>query len=59
MKSVAKRGEILVIDNGVVAREILSNTLQQAGYNVVCFADSAALLLRARERIPVCIFLEV
>jgi FixJ family two-component response regulator len=40
-------------------RETLSFVLQQEGYDVICFADGDSLLLSARARIPVCIFLEV
>ena len=32
---------------------------QEAGYDVICFADSAALLSQVRTRIPVCVLLEV
>lgn len=53
------RGEILVIDDDVAARNALSGTLQEVGYEVVCFADGAALLSHARTSIPVCVFLEV
>jgi two-component system, LuxR family, response regulator FixJ len=53
------RGEVFVIDDDAAARETLSVALQEAGYDVICFADGAALLSRARHRIPVCVFLEL
>jgi FixJ family two-component response regulator len=55
----ASRGEIFVLDEDVAMRERLSIALQEAGYEVVCFADGAALLSLARERTPVCMFIEV
>jgi FixJ family two-component response regulator len=53
------RGEIFVMDEDVAMRETLSIALQEEGYDVVCFADGAALLSLARERTPVCMFIEV
>ena len=53
------RGEIFVVDDDAAMREILSTVLQGEGYDVICFADGAALLSLARTRIPSCIFLEV
>ncbi|WP_213741523.1 response regulator [Bradyrhizobium sp. dw_411] len=53
------RGEIFVMDEDVAMRETLSIALQEEGYDVVCFADGAALLALARERTPVCMFIEV
>jgi FixJ family two-component response regulator len=55
----ASRGEIFVMDEDVAMRESLSIALQEEGYDVVCFADGAALLALARERTPVCMFIEV
>jgi FixJ family two-component response regulator len=53
------RGEIFVMDEDLAMRETLSIALQEEGYDVVCFADGAALLSVARERTPVCMFIEV
>jgi FixJ family two-component response regulator len=55
----ASRGEIFVMDEDVAMRESLSIALQEEGYDVVCFADGAALLSLAHERAPVCMFIEV
>ena len=55
----ASRGEIFVMDEDVAMRETLSIALQEEGYDVVCFADSTALLAVARERTPACMFIEV
>ncbi len=55
----ASRGEIFVMDEDVAMRETLSIALQDEGYDVVCFADGAALLAVARERTPACMFIEV
>jgi FixJ family two-component response regulator len=53
------RGEIFVVEEDAAAREKLSALLQAQGYDVICFADGAALLSLAKTRIPACIFLEV
>src|SRR6201985_2403256 len=53
------RGEICVIDDDAAARATLAGALTLAGYEVICFADSAGLLARARIRNPLCVFLDV
>jgi len=53
------RGEIFVIDDNACARATLAGALTLAGYEVICFADGAALLARAKIRIPLCVFLDV
>jgi FixJ family two-component response regulator len=58
-QNTAPRGEIFVIDDDAAMRESLSAALQQEGYDVVCFADGAALLSSARARTPACILVEV
>jgi FixJ family two-component response regulator len=55
----ASRGVIFVMDEDVAMRETLSIALQEEGYDVVCFADGAALLALARERTPACMLIEV
>jgi FixJ family two-component response regulator len=57
--NAVSRGEIFVMDEDAVMRETLSAALQQEGYEVVCFADGAALLSLVRTRMPACIFLEM
>jgi FixJ family two-component response regulator len=52
-------GEIFVIDDDPEVRKTLSIVLSAEGFEVVCFADGVALLAVARERSPVCIFLDV
>ena len=39
-------------------REKLSKTMEERGYDVISFADGAALLSHLKARMPVCIFLE-
>jgi FixJ family two-component response regulator len=56
---VHPRGEIFVMDDDTEMRERLSVALQEEGYEVICFADGAALLSLAKTRVPACIFLEV
>lgn len=53
------RGEVFVIDDDARTREALSNGLQQKGYDVISFADGAALLSYARSRTPAGVFIEV
>ena len=53
------RGEIFVVDDDPAIRETLSVVLSAGGYNVICFADGAALLAVARTRTPSCILLDV
>ena len=53
------KGEIFIIDNDASMRETLTRTLGQRGYDVISFADGAALLAHAKVRMPLCIFLEV
>jgi two-component system response regulator FixJ len=53
------RGEVFVIDDDARTREALSNGLQEKGYDVISFADGAALLSYARTRTPAGVFIEV
>jgi FixJ family two-component response regulator len=53
------RGEIFVVDDDPAVRETLSVVLTTGGYQVICFADGAALLAVARSRTPSCILLDV
>ena len=53
------RGEIFVVDDDPAVRDTLSMVLSAAGYQVICFADGAALLAVARSRTPAAILLDV
>src|SRR5919205_2372211 len=55
----APRGEIFVVDDDPAVRDTLSMVLSGGGYDVICFADGAALLSVARSRTPACILLDV
>ncbi|MGC1663496.1 MAG: response regulator, partial [Bradyrhizobium sp.] len=55
----SSRGEIFVVDDDPAVRETLSIVLSTGGYEVICFADGAALLSVARNRTPACILLDV
>lgn len=55
----ASRGEIFVVDDDPAVRDTLAVVLSTGGYNVVCFADGAALLAVARSRTPAAILLDV
>ena len=56
---VKSRSEVFVLEDDRDVREMLSGALTEAGHDVLCFADSCALLALARERIPACILLDV
>ena len=53
------RGEIFVVVDDPAVRDTLSMVLSAGGYEVICFADGAALLAVARSRTPACILLDV
>jgi FixJ family two-component response regulator len=57
--NATSRGEVFVIDDDARTREALSNGLQEKGYDVISFADGAALLSYARTHTPACAFIEV
>jgi FixJ family two-component response regulator len=58
-ENLPSRGEIFVVDDDPAVRETLSMVLSVGGYQVICFADGAALLAVARTRAPACILLDV
>src|SRR6201999_4150069 len=58
-EALPTRGEIFVVDDDPAVRETLSIVLSRGGYEVICFADGAALLAVARTRAPSCILLDV
>src|SRR5260221_6037278 len=53
------RGEIFVVDDDPAVRDTLSMVLSAAGYQVICFADGAALLSVARSRTQSAMLLDV
>src|SRR6516164_10539774 len=55
----SSRGEIFVVDDDPAVRDTLSVILSTGGYEVICFADGAALLEVARGRTPAAILLDV
>jgi FixJ family two-component response regulator len=58
-EKAASRGEIFVVDDDPAVRDTLSMVLSAGGYQVICFADGAALLAVARGRTPSAILLDV
>ena len=58
-EKAVSRGEIFVVDDDPAVRDTLSMVLSAGGYQVICFADGAALLAVARTRTPSCILLDV
>src|SRR5207253_7848443 len=50
---------VFVVDGDAAVRDTLSMVLSAGGYEVICFADGAALLSVARTRTPACILLDV
>ena len=59
MNEVSSGAEIFVIDDDAAIRQVLTTVFTAAGYQVLCFADGAALLATAKSRIPACILLDV
>jgi DNA-binding NtrC family response regulator len=57
--SPASLGEIFVVDDEPAVRETLTVVLSNGGYDVICFADGAALLEVVRNRTPAAILLDV
>src|ERR1700741_2766283 len=55
----APRSEIFVVDDDPAVRDTLSMVLSAGGYEVICFADGAALLSIVRSRTPSAILLDV
>jgi FixJ family two-component response regulator len=51
--------EIYVVDDDPAIRKTLTTIFLTKGYEVICFADGAALLATARQKIPACIILDV
>lgn len=51
--------EIYVVDDDPAIRKTLTAIFSAKGYEVVCFADGAALLTTARQKTPACIILDV
>lgn len=58
-EKLGSRGEIFVVDDDPAVRDTLSVVLSTGGYEVICFADGAALLAVARSRTPAAILLDV
>jgi FixJ family two-component response regulator len=57
MSGSAKR--IFIVDDDPLVRGVLSTVFSASGFDVVCFADGAALLDEARAHTPACIILDV
>src|ERR1700743_2081656 len=55
----ASHGEMFGVDDDPAVRDTLSMVLSAGGYEVICFADGAALLAVARGRTPSAILLDV
>jgi len=51
--------QIFIVDDDAAVRETLSVVFTSAGYDVVRFAEGAALLAAVKDRSPVCIILDV
>jgi FixJ family two-component response regulator len=52
-------GEIFVVDDDPAVRQTLLVVFSNAGHDVVCFSDGAALLAETKVRTPLCIILDV
>jgi FixJ family two-component response regulator len=54
-----KGAEIYVVDDDPAIRKTLTAIFSAKGYEVICFADGAALLATAGTKTPACIILDV
>jgi two-component system response regulator FixJ len=52
-------GAIFIVDDDPAVRETLAMVFAKEGYEVVCFAEGAALLATTKIRSPACIILDV
>jgi FixJ family two-component response regulator len=52
-------GDIFIVDDDPAIRDTLAILFSNEGYEVICFAEGAALLAAARQQSPVCIVLDV
>jgi FixJ family two-component response regulator len=51
--------EIFIVDDDPLIRSLLTTVFSTHGFDVVCFADGAALLAETRAHTPACIILDV
>jgi FixJ family two-component response regulator len=59
MPTPGSADQIFIVDDDAAVRETLSVVFTSAGYDVVRFAEGAALLAAVKDRSPVCIILDV
>ena len=59
LHTAISKGEIFVIESDADTRETLSGALRSQGYDVICFANGAALLPFAKARIPACVIVDI
>jgi len=52
-------GEVFIVDDDPIVRDVLSEVFAQAGYRAVSFVDGASFLAAARKRIPACVILDI
>jgi two-component system, LuxR family, response regulator FixJ len=52
-------GEVFIVDDDPMVRDVLSEVFAQAGYRAISFVDGASFVAAARERIPACVILDI
>jgi FixJ family two-component response regulator len=52
-------GEVFIVDDDPMVRDVLSEVFAQAGYRAVSFVDGASFIAAARGRIPACVILDI
>src|ERR1700675_4650395 len=52
-------GEVFIVDDDPMVRDMLSEVFAQAGYRAISFVDGASFIVAARERIPACVILDI
>jgi two-component system response regulator FixJ len=52
-------GEVFIVDDDAMVRDMLCELFTQAGYPVTTFADGASFVTAARKQTPACVILDV
>src|ERR1700682_2732781 len=52
-------GEVFIVDDDPMVRDLLSELFDQAGFRAISFVDGASFVAAARERIPACVILDI
>jgi FixJ family two-component response regulator len=59
MNGTQADGEVFIVDDDPMVRDVLTEVFAQAGYRAVSFVDGDSFIVAARERIPACVILDI